>query len=372
MAALQSGNILFADDDDYYCDLGPELLRDHGFNVVRAHDGAECLAQLDQNRVDLAIIDLDMPHVSGFDVLSRIRSASSNGTLPVIVITGHNDTASIERAYHHGATSFMTKPFDWSLFLNSVLFVLKSSQTERELRDAARNIELLRTLQERFMQSLISDAQTPLRTAINFSTLMQLEADGPIGSPYYKTCVYEIARSVQSVSSAHLKLLQWSESLGEAIVLDEQRFVFGHLLQQVLSGMEPVLTRRGHVLATTFEFPNELVVSGDRGLLAQALQGVLDESVQLSRAGGEIDLAVTLDAKAGLTIEIRDCAPRHGTPSKTPASTSSDRSAPRLSAAMQISKSIVEAHGGRFQFVPDFEEGGSTRMTLPSTRMQPK
>jgi len=93
-------------------------------NVHVAKDGADALAFLhdveyDQApRPDLILLDLNMPRVSGQEVLEKIKSNEKLASIPVVVLTTSKDEGDIEETYKLHANSFITKPVDWQEFMN--------------------------------------------------------------------------------------------------------------------------------------------------------------------------------------------------------------------------------------------------------------
>jgi two-component system response regulator QseB len=83
-------------------------LESHQAEVVR--DGAAALAALSENRFDLAILDLGLPHVSGLDVLKQVRAAGNS--IPILVLTARDLTADRVAGLDAGADDYLTKPFD--------------------------------------------------------------------------------------------------------------------------------------------------------------------------------------------------------------------------------------------------------------------
>ena len=63
----------------------------------------------------LVLLDVDMPKLDGFSTCERIRAMPGFETIPILMVTGLDDTESIDRAYSAGATDFATKPINWSL-----------------------------------------------------------------------------------------------------------------------------------------------------------------------------------------------------------------------------------------------------------------
>ena len=87
------------------------LLERDGFEVAEAADGAEALTAVDRLSPDAVVLDLNLPVLDGYDVLSRLRTRSTSATLPVLVLTANGDEASEVRALKMGANEFLTKPF---------------------------------------------------------------------------------------------------------------------------------------------------------------------------------------------------------------------------------------------------------------------
>ena len=97
--------ILIVDDDPNYRELYKTALRFCGFDVVSASDGLGALQEIEQKRPALIILDLNMPCVDGWSVLSELGAHEATRTIPVIVVTGTD----MERAALQ-ATAILRKP----------------------------------------------------------------------------------------------------------------------------------------------------------------------------------------------------------------------------------------------------------------------
>lgn len=100
--------ILLADDDADLLDVTAYALRREGFAVIVATDGAQALRRWQQERPDLVVLDVNMPHHDGFEVCRQIRAA---GPTPVVLLTALNQEAQIVRGFEAGADDYVTKPF---------------------------------------------------------------------------------------------------------------------------------------------------------------------------------------------------------------------------------------------------------------------
>src|SRR5690606_33443351 len=98
------------------------ILSREGHHIIAAHDGTETLAQLAENPIDLAVIDLHLPDMDGFELLGRLRATHPH--LPILMLTasGHNDDR--ERAIVEGVNIFLTKPVSSVELINTVAGLL--------------------------------------------------------------------------------------------------------------------------------------------------------------------------------------------------------------------------------------------------------
>ena len=103
--------ILLVDDDRELTSLLKELLEMEGFNVVVAYDGEQALNLLD-NSIELLLLDIMMPIMDGFEVLSRLKASPSTRDIPVIIISANNDLQSIVKGIKQGAEDYLPKPFE--------------------------------------------------------------------------------------------------------------------------------------------------------------------------------------------------------------------------------------------------------------------
>lgn len=133
--------LLFADDDPILREFAKVHLATESATVLTAGDGEEAWAALRRDAFDLALVDLEMPKLDGFELVKRIRSTPRTAHLPVVVCTGREDIAAIDRAFECGATGFVTKPINWRLLSYQVRFVMRAHRTENSLEQARAGTE---------------------------------------------------------------------------------------------------------------------------------------------------------------------------------------------------------------------------------------
>jgi type IV pilus assembly protein PilB len=105
------GTVLLVEDEDQLRRVMKDLLEREGYRVVEARDGVAALEQVDRFAPDVLLLDLNLPGLDGYGVLSHLRSRPGTATLPVIVLTAKGDEDNEVRVLKLGADDFLTKPF---------------------------------------------------------------------------------------------------------------------------------------------------------------------------------------------------------------------------------------------------------------------
>lgn len=127
--------VLVVDDDAVLRILAQEALRGFGMSVIEADSGEAALQQLHTDGApDLVLLDVEMPGMDGFEVCRQIRQRFDAVSLPIMMITGSDDTASVARAYEVGATDFIAKPVNWPILGHRVRSLLRSAELAQSFR----------------------------------------------------------------------------------------------------------------------------------------------------------------------------------------------------------------------------------------------
>ena len=101
--------ILIVDDDPHIRELVRVFLRNEGFELVEASDGVEALAKLDSVKVDLAIIDIMMPNMDGWELCQELRKTFD---LPILMLTARGETSQKLKGFQLGTDDYLVKPFE--------------------------------------------------------------------------------------------------------------------------------------------------------------------------------------------------------------------------------------------------------------------
>ncbi len=103
--------VLLVDDEDQLRRVMRDLLERDGYAVFEAGDGAQALEQVDMHAPDILVLDLNLPGLDGYGVISQLRSRQSTEHIPIIVLTAKGDEDNEVRVFELGADDFLSKPF---------------------------------------------------------------------------------------------------------------------------------------------------------------------------------------------------------------------------------------------------------------------
>lgn len=103
--------VLAADDEEDILELIVFRLERSGYTVLQAHDGAEALDLARSAKPDLAVLDVMMPKMDGFELTRRLREDEATSRMPIILLTARSQESDIQRGFDSGADDYLRKPF---------------------------------------------------------------------------------------------------------------------------------------------------------------------------------------------------------------------------------------------------------------------
>ena len=132
----QRGSLIIVDDNQMNRDALSRRLERKGYAVQVAEDGQRALALISQHPFDLVLLDVEMPVMSGLDVLKVLRDTYSPTQMPIIMVTAKTQSADIVEALRLGANDYVTKPIDFPVALARIHTQLSHKWAVEALRES--------------------------------------------------------------------------------------------------------------------------------------------------------------------------------------------------------------------------------------------
>lgn len=132
--------ILIVDDEPSALLFHSAVLEKAGFRVKGFQKGSDVFSAFMNVKPDLVILDLVMPELNGFTICRTIRNLPGSEYTPILVVSGKGDPRSIKQAFEAGATDFLLKPVNLDLLGNRIQYMLRSSQTMKNLKRSEQSL----------------------------------------------------------------------------------------------------------------------------------------------------------------------------------------------------------------------------------------
>jgi CheY-like chemotaxis protein len=355
--------VLFVDDDPILVEFAKVHLTSPVATVASAANGADAWEKLQTADYDLVVLDLEMPVMDGFGLLEKIRSESAFDHMPVVVLTGREDVASIDRSFQLGAQSFDTKPINWRALGYKLRYVLRASRNEADLwRQRERSEELAR-LTNNLLSLIRVETRTPLDAIIGYSECIAKEIDGPIERRRYVDYAEQIGLAARQMQERFIDLIQYAQlSCGHATLAFDE-YSARSLAESVVAGMSAAATPALSLL----EGGEGLHVLCDRHWLTRALSHMLDDA--RSREGVEaVEFCVGRAVDGGLVFSLVARRARTS-PARSGANYSLEAVRVVHGLGIPFARRIGELHDGRL--VESVNAAGDAVLTLalPQSRV---
>ena len=115
-----AGKVLVVEDNELNLKLFCDLLEVHGYETFAVRDGREALEQARVFRPDMIVTDIQLPHVSGLELIAQIKADPGLAATPIMAVTAYATPADEERVRAAGAASYVSKPISVMRFVEAI------------------------------------------------------------------------------------------------------------------------------------------------------------------------------------------------------------------------------------------------------------
>ena len=296
--------ILLVDDDRRNRTLLRDCLESR-YRVVEAENGRAGLQVLEREPIDLVLLDVMMPELSGFDTCRLIRERGGEGFLPVILLTALNEQDDRNAGLSAGADDFLTKPVDRRELLLRVQAFLKMRQQDSMIRRQLQDLKHLQTLKDELVSLIVHDVRNPLMGVQGFLELLQRKLA--------KTSQPDVTLFLERATESSQRLREILEDMLNVRLLEagelhlvRERLSLGVLARDAVATLEGAAKSQKVGLALTVV--DQVSVRADRKLSRRCLENLLANAVKYSRSGDTIEVTVKRSERGG-AVEIADRGP---------------------------------------------------------------
>ncbi|AKJ29850.1 hybrid sensor histidine kinase/response regulator [Caldimonas brevitalea] len=353
--------ILVVDDIEQNLVAMEALLGRSGLQVLKARSGPEALELLLVHDVAVALVDVRMPEMDGFELAELMRGSPRTSHVPLIFVTAEpEDQQRSFRGYEAGAVDFLHKPIDPQVILSKVKVFVELHAQKRQL--AAQMAELRQALQinEMFTAVLSHDLRTPLSAVRMGAEILLRVASDDVA----RAAATRIKSSSARMSRMIEQLLDVSRLRSGAMCLKLQEADMRDVCEQICAEFEDP-ARPTRVELTVH---GETRGSFDTDRMAQVLSNLIGNALEHGDSAGAVQ--VVLDGRHDDTLQVRVHNPGV-IPEEAmdllfePFRSAPHENTPGLGLGLYIVDQFVKAHHGSVQATSSAQRGTAVWVTIP-------
>ena len=320
------------------------------------------------------LLDVVMPGRDGFALCAQWRADPNFRTLPVILVTGLDDTAAVERAFAVQASDFITKPVLWALLPHRLRFVLRSHRMQEELRTAVIEAGVASRAKTAFLANMSHELRTPLNAIIGFSEIMRDEVFGPVGNKRYRDYATDIHDSGAHLLGIVNDILDLVKVETGALTLVESEVSISAIVERALRLVESTAKKRSIAIVQKIPADSPMVFVDERRV-AQILVNLMVNAVKFSPEGSSIEVRYDAIGNDAGALVVSDNGP--GIPKSElhrvmqpfqQLDGSLARSHDGAGLGIPIAMALARLHGAELIYDTDVGRGTTVRLELPRER----
>ncbi len=276
----QARRILVVDDNPGVLSLLRQFLASAGFETIAAQDGVSAVQAVEESQPELAVLDVMLPGLDGYQITERLKSRSEAEFLPVMLVTaGPLDR---ERGLEVGADDFLSKPIDRVELLVRVRSLLRLRDAVIEGRRQAEALRKLDQSKQRFIAAVVHDLRTPLN-AISL-TLSALNMAPPPPDELGEDLEL-LQRNIQQMDGLLTSLLDYSKAVSVEQPLSLSKFRPGNLIEDVVGSLAATASHRGLDLSVDLGDDLPETVQSDYAKCRQVLFNLVSNALKYTETG---------------------------------------------------------------------------------------
>ncbi len=363
--------ILVVDDQLQNIELLEAYLVPQGYEIVKAASGEEALEKLSGNQIDLILLDVMMPKMSGLEVLKKLRADEKTRLIPVVMVTVLKETEDKVKALEAGCDDFISKPFDKSELFARVKSLLRIKSLHEEVENSYKKLKELERLKDGLIHMVVHDLNNSLTTIFIVLQLLERKLAGKISSKTKEVLGSAVLAS-QGLAEMIKTILDINKMEEGKVKLKYASFNLYEVAEEVVAQMKAI-AEEGKKALSLEVVDGVPIILADRELIRRVIANLINNAFKFTPSGGFVGVKIFFKQNENVFyVQIRDNGA--GIPGEDVdnifdkfVQVKDNESETRLGHGLGLTfcKLAVEAHGGRIWAESELGKGSVFTFVLP-------
>jgi signal transduction histidine kinase len=291
------------------------LLEDMNVDIFTCLSGVEALNLMLDHEFALALIDVQMPDMNGFELAELVRGTERTKNVPIIFVTAATENSGFAfKGYESGAVDFLYKPVDSMVMRSKVQVFIELDMQKRLLRAQVEELKIAKAAAEKanelksaFLANMSHEIRTPLAAIIGFTDLIKAEKPDPQAHAEYLDIIERNGKVLVKLID---DILDLSKVESGHLELEYIRFSPEGLLKEVFELLNELAQKKGLYLKMKVETPIPSEIISDPTRLRQVLTNIIGNAIKFTEKGGISVILKSLPKKQNespkISFEIAD------------------------------------------------------------------
>ncbi|EGO65295.1 response regulator [Acetonema longum] len=287
-----TSHVLIADDNRFMRTVLRDILKEDGYEIVEACDGAETIRLFEQYQPDLVILDIIMPEINGCSVCKQLRSLESGKAIPILMLTAREDEETIKTTFAAGADDYITKDFN-PLVLRHRIKRLLEAERDRKMVARLAWTERLNVIGE-IAAGIGHEVRNPMTTVRGFLQFLSRKEELKNQLEYFDLMIKELDRANNIITEFLL--------LAKDKAMDFQRVPLNEIIHKLFPMLQAdAFLNSCQIVLALEETPPILL---DAYSIRQVILNMTRNAIEAMPEGGKIIIRTgAADQKVFLAIE---------------------------------------------------------------------
>ncbi|GAB3655855.1 hybrid sensor histidine kinase/response regulator [Ramlibacter alkalitolerans] len=370
-------NVLLVDDLQENLVALEALIRQPGRRIFTARSGEEALSLMLEHAFALAILDVQMPSMNGFELAELMRGTERTRAIPIVFVSAAGRELNYAfRGYESGAVDFLYKPLDPIAVRSKVSVFVELFRQRQELQAAKSDLQRAVSMRDDFMSMIAHELRNPLNSVYLQAQLRRRMLSSPNApdSQRMLSMVERDERQIRSMVRLLDDMLDVSRARTGRLAMVPAPFDLAQSTREVVEAIREQATNAG--IAITLAAPESLPLVGDEFRIEQVITNLLTNALRYGR-GKPVAVAVGLrEQEPEAFVSVRDQGMGVAPEDQERIFEQFERAegtsqVPGLGLGLYIARQIAQAHQGRLEVRSTPGEGAEFVLSLPLPAQQP-